>query len=225
MRIQLRGVLTLILLSISILISAQEEESQEFRTIFGSGFKSGGYGAPEIKVGPINGNTGLLLGGRGGWIIGHKFVIGGGGYGLTSNNTFQENPADKPASVPGDSTRTIGIDMGYGGLILEFIALPKSAVHLSFPVLIGGGGSSLGAKTYVGQSSYYPEGWETYDFIESTGFFVFEPGVFAELNMTKFFRLSAGATYRLIAGADLQRLNNKNLSGFTFSLALKFGSF
>lgn len=186
----------------------------------------GGYGAPELKVGPVNGETGLLLGGRGGWIINHRLVIGGGGYGLTTNITFQEDPADKPSSIiDPDSVRTIKTDMGYGGLLLEYIAFPKKAIHLSFPVLIGAGGTSLGAETYVAQSNYYQEGWETYDFIESSGFFVLEPGVFVELNMTKFFRLSAGGTYRYITGVNLQRMSSKDLRGATFSFALKFGGF
>lgn len=220
-----KGVVTVLLLFISMVITAQEEESQEFSTIFGSDFSSGGYGAPEIKVGPVNGETSLFLGGRGGWIIGHKFVIGGFGYGMTTNNTFMEDPADKPSNVGDDSTRTIKVDMGYGGVMLEYILMPKKALHLSFPLLIGGGGSNLGAQTYVGQSEYYEEGWATYEFIENTGFFVLEPGVFVELNMTKFFVLSAGGTYRFISGTNLQRLENNDLSGYTFSLTLKFGGF
>lgn len=218
-------VITVLLLFTGLFAFGQEEQSEEFNTIFGDDFTSGGYGAPEIKVGPVNGQTSLFLGGRGGWIIGHKFIIGGGGYGMTNNNTFMEDPANKPPSVGADSTRVIKLDMGYGGLLLEFIALPKKAIHLSFPLLIGAGGTNLGAETYVGQSSYYPEGWATYEYIENTSFFVLEPGVFVELNMAKFFRISAGGTYRFITGTNLDRLSSNDLSGFTFALALKFGSF
>jgi hypothetical protein len=221
----MKSYITIILLSVVFFVHGQDDESEEFRTIFGNNIESGGYGAPELKLGNVNGETSLLLGGRGGWIIGHKFVLGAGGYGMATNNTFMEDPSHKPASVPADSTREIRLDMGYGGLLLEFIALPKKAVHLSFPVLIGAGGANLGASTYVGQSNDLGEYLATYDFIEHTGFFVFEPGVHVELNMTKFFRLSAGGTYRYIAGADLERLKNNDLSGFTFSFALKFGAF
>ncbi len=216
---------TIVLLLAGLFAFGQEEDSEEFKTIFGDNFSSGGYGAPELKLGPVNGETSLFLGGRGGWIIGHKFVLGGGGYGLTTSNTFMEDPANKPANVPDDSTRVVKIDMGYGGVLLEFIALPKKAIHLSFPVLIGAGGANLGAKYYVGQSDYYPEGVATYDYIENSGFFIVEPGVYLELNMTKFFRLSAGGTYRFISGTDMVRINNNDLSGLTFSFALKFGSF
>ena len=217
--------ITLILVLAGLILYGQEDDPVEFQTIFGNDFSSGGYGAPELKLGNVHGEPGLFLGGRGGWIIGHRFVLGGGGDGLTTSNTFMEDPSTKPPSVAPDSTTTIKLDMGYGGVLLEFIAFPKKAVHLSFPVLIGAGGSSLGARTYVGQSDYYEEGWATYDFIESSGFFVLEPGVYVELNMTKFFRLSAGGTYRFVSGTTLQRITNKDLSGFTFSLALKFGSF
>ena len=221
----MKKLITLVLVVIGLAVFGQEEDSQDFQTIFGDNFTSGGYGAPELKLGNVNGETSLLLGGRGGWIIGHRFVLGGGGYGMTTSNTFMEDPFDKPSNLPADSTREIKVDMGYGGVLLEFIALPKKAVHLSFPILIGAGGSNLGAKTYVGQTDYYQEGWATYDFIENSGFFVVEPGVFVELNMTRFFRLTAGGTYRYITGVDLQRLDSKDLSGFTFSFALKFGSF
>jgi len=43
--------------------------------------------------------------------------------------------------------------------------------------------------------------------------------------MTKFFRLCAGASYRFISGVDLVRLKSSDLSGISFNLALKFGSF
>jgi len=115
--------------------------------------------------------------------------------------------------------------MGYGGLLLEYIAFPRKAVHLSFPIIIGAGGTSLGAKTFVNHSQIDPQEWGTYDFVESSTFFVVEPGISAELNMTKFFRLNAGVTYRYISGLNLVRLSDDALSDFTFSLTLKFGAF
>ena len=221
----MKGYLMIFLLLAGALAFGQDEDAEEFKTIFGNDLKSGGYGAPELKVGPVNGESSLFLGGRGGWIIGHRFVLGGGGYGMTNNNTFMEDPAHKPSGLPDDSTRVIKLDMGYGGLLLEYIAMPKKAVHLSFPVLIGAGGTNLGARYYVAQSEYLPEGVATYDYVENSGFFLVEPGVYLELNMTRFFRLTAGGTYRFVSGTDLVRLNDSNLSGFTFNFALKFGSF
>ena len=39
---------------------------------------------PAIRFTQIDGDFGVLVGGRGEWIINHRFVLGGGGYGLTN---------------------------------------------------------------------------------------------------------------------------------------------
>lgn len=213
-----------ILLLFIALSSIGQDDDVEFRTIFGNNTSDGGYGALELKVGPVNGETGLFVGGRGGWIIGHKFVIGGAGYGLTTNNSFLENPANKPIGVGTDSTRTIDINMGYGGLLLEYILFPKKAIHLSFPLIIGAGGASLSAKKNI-DNTLNPNEISINDPVENSGYFLLEPGMHVELNMAKFFRLSAGANYRYITGADLDRLSSNDLSGLNFSLTLKFGGF
>jgi len=215
-----------ILLLFIALTSFGQDEEVEFKTIFnGNNQSSGGYGAPELKVGPVNGETSLFVGGRGSCIKGNKFVLGGTGYRLVSNNTYLEGPADKPIGVGADSTRTIDIGMGYGGLLLEYILFPKSAVHLSFPLIIGAGGSTLNAKKYQDDSNLNPNEWALYDYVESSGFFLLEPGINVELNMAKFFRLSAGANYRYISGTNLQRLSDNDLSGVNFNITFKFGGF
>ncbi|MEZ5145627.1 MAG: hypothetical protein R2759_00690 [Bacteroidales bacterium] len=217
--------ITLLIPAFSLFAHAQEGDD-EFKTIFSSDYSSGGYGAPELKLGNVNNNMSLLMGGRGGWIIGHRFVVGGAGYGLTTNNNFyySEPLLDANGNMV-DSTRNLRLDMGYGGLLLEFIAMPKKAVHLSFPIIIGAGGTSVGAEIAQDPNQIDLTEFNTYDFVESSAFFVVEPGVSLELNMTRFFRLDFGATYRFISGTDLVHVRNNDLSDLTFSLALKFGSF
>ena len=216
----------IILFVISGLFSFSQDEDQDFKTIFGSDFESGGYGAPELKLGQVNNEMSLFVGGRGGWIIGHKFVLGGAGYGLTTNNTFSyTEELLRPSGTPVDSTRRLKIDMGYGGLLLEYIAFPKKAVHLSFPVIIAAGGTSIGSKIVSDTLNQPYDQWSSYDLVESSAFFLVEPGVHIDLNMVKFFQLSIGASYRFISGTNLERLNNSDLSDLTFNLALKFGKF
>ncbi|MCD4695597.1 MAG: hypothetical protein K8S16_05080 [Bacteroidales bacterium] len=216
-----------IILVISGLWLYGQDDSQEFKTIFGSNHSSGGYGAPELKLGNVNGEISLLVGGRGGWVIGNKFVLGGAGYGLTTNNTFSytEDILDGNENLTNDSTRTLNIDMGYGGILLEYIAMPKNAIHLSFPLIIGAGGTSVSAKTLQELDNVNPQEWTKYDFVESSAFFVVEPGINVELNMTKFFRLGMGASYRFISGTNLVRLSSNDLSDLSFNLTLKFGKF
>jgi hypothetical protein len=219
-----RLIFTLLILP-GLMVMAQEEE-EEFKTIFGSDYSSGGYGAPELKLGNVNHNMSLLLGGRGGWIIGHRFVLGGAGYGLTTSNTFDytEKLFDPNGSLI-DSTRNLRLDMGYGGVLLEYIALPKKAIHLSFPLIIGAGGASIGSQINQDPNQLDPVEWTTYDYVESSAFFIVEPGISLEMNMTRFFRLNLGATYRFVSGTTLERMDSNDLSDLSFSLALKFGAF
>jgi len=60
-------------------VMAQDE------TLISGEIESGWYVAPLFKVGQINGDTGFFIGGQGGWIINHRFVIGGMGYGLIND--------------------------------------------------------------------------------------------------------------------------------------------
>lgn len=206
-----------------------QEESTEFRTIFGSdmNIESGGYGAPEFKFGKVNNQFSLLLGGKGGWVINNKFVIGGGGYGMPSNNTFDytENLEDIDGNLVVDSTRKLDLGMGYGGIFFEYVLNPKKALHLTFPLFIGAGGAQIGIRSEQETNITSQQDYSTYEYIESSGFFVLEPGVNIELNMTKYFRLDFGASYRFISGTQLQRLSSNNLSDFSFNLGLKFGKF
>jgi len=171
---------------------AQEE------TVLSGGIRSGGFGAPVVKFSEVNNSFAVFAGGRGGWIINSTFVIGGGGYGLSNDIVPDET------SSPFDPFRRI--DMGYGGLELEYIGMSDKLVHYSVYVLIGGGGVS-----YQGPIS--------------DGFFVLEPAANVEVNLTRWFRINGGVGYRFVSGVELPGLTNSDLSAFAGSLTFKFGSF
>jgi hypothetical protein len=156
----------------------------------------GGFGGPIVKFTQIGGEFGVLTGGRGGWIIDHRFVLGGGGYGLS--NSIEA----KGVGPAGED-----LEMGYGGAILEYVLASDDLVHLSFEWLIGAGGTT------------------TVDGLEDDAFFVTEPGVNLMLNVTKFFRCGAGVSYRYVQGADFGELDSGDLSGMAGVLTFKFGSF
>jgi hypothetical protein len=50
-------------------------------TLFSGNVEHGGFGGPVVKFTQIKDEFGVLVGGRGGWIINHSFVLGAGGYG------------------------------------------------------------------------------------------------------------------------------------------------
>jgi uncharacterized membrane-anchored protein len=61
--------------------------------------------------------------------------------------------------------------------------------------------------------------------IEKSVFFVIEPGIEVEVNVTKNFRLGAGVTYRYISGTQLENLADEELSGTTGMISFRFGRF
>src|SRR3989339_1042733 len=71
----------LMVFTAAVMIFAGSAFAQE-RTLLGDGeITSGGFGGPEIKLSTLYDKSALMIGGKGGWIINHKFSIGGGGYG------------------------------------------------------------------------------------------------------------------------------------------------
>jgi len=171
-------------------------------TLAGEGFQSGGFGGPVLKITPINGKTGILVGGRGGWIINHTFILGGGVYGLAT---------DIATSVPGPSGNSF-VNFSYGGVELEYIHHWDRLMHLSFGLLIGGGG--VGSRSSNGSNDG-----------DSKAFFTMEPWVHGNLNVTASFQISAGVSYLWVTGANSPAASDSQLSGVAGILLLRFGSF
>ena len=97
------------------------------------------------------------------------------------------------------------LKMGYGGLDLEYKINSDEIVHFAVRSLIGLGGIELMG---VGQES----------------FFVLEPGVNLELNVTSFFKLSGGVSYRFVSGVNnVPGVSDSSLGGLAAEIALIFG--
>lgn len=191
-------ILIVLISVLTISVFAQEE------TLVGSSIESGGFGGPVVKFSSMNGNTGILVGGRGGWIINHTFIIGGGGYGLANNV--------KAKTLGPNGERYL--NFGYGGLEMEYVSDSYRLLHFSFMTLIGGGG--LGWRD---------ENMRTGFVNDNETFFILEPGANVTLNVTKFFRISAGVSYRYITGIESSAATNADLSGLSGVLTLRFGKF
>ncbi|MEO6098150.1 MAG: hypothetical protein ABIW76_21790 [Fibrobacteria bacterium] len=186
--------LCLTFLMTACIVSAEE-------TLLKSGeLKSGGFGGPVVKISQVNGEAGVLVGGRGGWLINSVFSIGGGGYGLV-NDIHADHP---------DSMR---IDLGVGGLILEAVFMPQRLVHGTASVLVGAGG--LNRHRRMRDDS--DDGGET--------FFALEPEVNLEINVHRIFRVCSGLSYRWLAGESDFVDSDWDLSGISVNLTFKFGRF
>ena len=192
-----------ILLCSALALIALPIVAQE-KTLISGDIESGGYGGPVLQVTQINKQTAVLVGGVGGWIINHTIVLGGGGYGLVTDVT---------AKYPDPFYGSQYLSVGYGGLYLEYIASSDEVIHLSVGALIGAG--NVGYKNQ-----------EMFSMNRSMdNFFVLEPNIQVNLNVTQFFRISAGANYRWVTGVRNDITSDADLSGPSGMLILRFGMF
>jgi hypothetical protein len=200
---------------LSLSAFAQDKSDKE-QTLLGNdeSITVSGYGAPEIMFTRIfKSEFGIMMGGRGGVILNHSFIIGGGGYGLVSNHRVNYD-------IGNIGTVDTRLMFGYGGLHLGYVFSSNSVFHLTLGALIGGGGAGTSRHHGYDNDNDWSNGM-----VENTGVFVFQPSVGGELNVTKFLRMELTAGYRLVSGSDLTEVTDNDLSCFYLGLALKFGKF
>ncbi len=191
-----------IVIAVMVFFTLAGNAQQE--TLIGGSIESSLFGAPVVKMSHIGASTGVLVGGRGGWIINKTLSVGAGGYGLVNNVRAR---TERP-----DGERYM--NMGYGGLELEYIHNYDELLHYTFYTLIGAGGVN-----YRGQEHHDDSiDWERI-------FFVLEPGANFELNVTEFFRFSFGISYRFVTGLNTQITSDDDLRGLNGVLMFKFGKF
>jgi hypothetical protein len=216
-----RTFLTTALFVIAIAIFAQNETKSAtsddgMKTLFrkNSNTKLGWFAGIDGGYTQFDGRDAWLGGISGGLIINHNFSIGLTGRAWYDSHNYTEFSDTSFAKFVG----------GYGGLLIEYTLFPKSLVHVTFPVIIGGGGAA-----YVEDNNQ--NDWDNYDYnhnhhtYANDAFFVVEPGVRAEINILPFMRLNAGVSYRVVAGLDMIHTPSDKLSNFAGSVGLKFGKF
>jgi hypothetical protein len=185
----------LLLCALSLPAGAQDQ------VLIGENTTHGGFGGPVMRFSRIAGRDAFMMGGRGGFVIDGRFVIGGGGYGWSSDHVRARH----------GQSGIHELEFGYGGLELEYIFRTREVVHWSAQVMIGGGGASQDRDSFSG--------------VRDDGFFILEPGVNLEVNVTRGFRFGAGVAFRHVNGIDLPGFNDGDLRGFSGVLTFKFGKF
>jgi hypothetical protein len=201
---------------------AQDEKSNttgdDMNTLFGKGNNT----TVGWFVGPTGGYTRFcssdvaLAGIEAGMVINHHFTIGLTGTGVANSDYLTYNNIVDTASVR--------LEGCYGGLLLEYTLFPKSVIHVTFPLMIGGGQMSY--ITTNGNESWDEEGSDCDNRkIDEDNFFVVEPGVKAEINILKFMRFGVGVSYRYTPDLDMINTSSSFINNFTASASLKFGKF
>lgn len=180
-------------------------------TLFGNrDYSFSGYGAPFYKYSKAGDKYGSYMGARGGFIINSSFVIGGGGYGLV----YPSRRDDMTSAVYTDNNKSAR--MGNGGGLLEYYFSPKRLINFSLGAMIGGGALTFrdnGMRSGNRQNTRHDN------------FFSAEPELNIHLNVTRFFRIGAGVSYRYVKGIDSYSLTDKDFRGFAGNVILAFGWF
>jgi hypothetical protein len=189
-----------ILMFPSIGATAQQQDSTQ--TLFKSDVKVSELWVPEVKLNSIQGDIGTLIGFYGGALINRTFLVGiAGGVNLGHPR----------------------VNYGYFGGIGQFIFKPENLLHCSGQLVLAYGST----KDYENpKSGLLDNFWN----ISGAHFFVMEPGVNLEMNLSKKLTLVAGISYRYVTGLNeadenvaITHVTNKDLSGINFNIGLKFG--
>ena len=133
-------------------------------------------------------------------------MMGGGG-GVLLNSSFYFGGygygSTNRISYQGDN-----MEFGYGGLMTGFIFNSKKAIHPMVGFQMGWGDISMENLNITDQV------------------YVLTPLVELEMNLTQFFKLGIGASYRYVSGVDnVGNLKNSDFSGFAGRLSFYFGWF
>lgn len=169
---------------------------------------TGGFGGLDVRATRLAGKTAVLSGLRGAWLVNHRLSIGGSAW---WNVTPRINDVYR---LP--SGKRTGLGFGYGGVELGWSFAPAQVVHLTASTLVGAGASSF---YELGRSN------DDYERTRTDVFFVAEPSLGLEFNVSRHVRLVASGSYRFTAGAQLESLDNKSFQGVGGGLTLKLGSF
>lgn len=203
------GVILFLMLS----LQTKAQSSGEVRTIFRSG-PSSGYGVISNKFTSVYGSYANMPEVYGGWFINKKFLLGIGG-GATSN--YIPVPVEESVSP----TKRMSYLYGQAGLVNEFVIASNGAIHPVFHWFNGAGFSLQYERPEWDEleDTHYTEEAD-----DLRWFYITEPGIQIELNLFRWMRVSPGISYRF-AFDNKTRSINKDVSGPSASIALKFGKF
>jgi hypothetical protein len=175
-------------------------------TLLGNSTDSTSIWGIDLKSTPVNGQSGLFLGGYNGRVMNDgTLIIGSEGYILLT-------PLSAPSGAP-----NIGVDCNIGlyycGLTCEYIMRPSKLIQVSGSVLAG-----LCYVKYIGAGYNMENGL-------SALCCVVEPGVNVMMNVSDSLKAGLGVSYRWVTGLNMQGLTNDDLKGVSINFIFRFVEF
>ncbi len=212
------GILVLIIASASSQGQSINNSDIERKTLLSNKPLTGGAISFTGKGGEISSQESLWLGGEVFTVFKHNLHIGLAGYGLVNSiNSINTDENDKQ----------LYYQSGYGGLFLEPAILENIILNISFPVLLGAGGIAESRfKGVIDELEDFDNfDIEGNDFYNSDLFWVVEPGVAVNLNVSRWMKITAGMSYRYTHGLELPQTSSNLLNGINGNVGLKLGWF
>ncbi len=209
---------SLFLITLTIAVFGQRYEDvndpNEIKSLLSKENEIEGFGGIDLKLTDIMAERTMLVGGYGGVIVNRAFLLGVAAYGLASQPGFE-------GVIPGtNDAETLKLYGGYGGILIGGTFFGKEIVHLSMPIMLGAGNLDVSDDNFFDQNF-----GETNFTIENSAFFVVEPGLQLEFNITSYLRVAGGATYRWLRGLDLENVSDDDLTGWGGVLSIRLGRF
>ena len=151
---------------------------------------------------------------RGGWIVNHSYGVGIGFFSSGKIEVHEQDNEGKKREIV----------FYHFGVETEYTVAWDKRVHYTIHSHIGFGGLSytdiddvVGIEPDIGSSG------SSLSFDD--GLFVFEPSFNVEINVTKSLRITTGLFYRVVAGVELDGLDNSDIGGPGVSFVVKFGGY
>ena len=194
-----------------VILQAQE---REVFTLFESNWINtvNSYGLFETKISQIDDGWGALIGAKGGIMVNDTFTLCLAGY------IYYPQPTDLNClSTYHKGYKYNELRGGYGGLVFEYIYASANLVHFSGNVLVGMGGLKI---THDAKYPYY----YYYHNHPLRAFFITEPGINTNLNLTRNFKATLGVSYRITPNTSLKYYDREFATSSVFDgLSINIG--
>jgi hypothetical protein len=181
----------------SKVLCAQEIKLQDTGKKPGITMTSFAFGGTGVLLSKVKGQSTIMTGGRGSATFNNRYTFGGGGWGMLKGVELHSNE-------PGVYNF---FKFGYGGLEFGYIFYPGEKIRVGSNLLLayGAGFNETVPKSSGGDFKMFP---------------VAEPSVYIQISLGKYLKLDTGITYRYVTGSDFAYINNHELSGMSFYIAL-----
>lgn len=173
---------------------------QSRENFFSGSFEQAGYGGPELIITQLNGNSALIIGGKGAGIWGndiYAFTTGIGAY-MTAGRLALDANRD--------------FSMAYLGATAGYSKDPSSLIHFNSDAFLGIGQAWTTDRT-------------TSNRLEAGNVLVLNLGVSADINLTEHFQVGFGGAWRAVSNPNIPGLSGSQLSGPSVAFSFKFGNF